>query len=182
MKSLIEQYDQFVVELQQLQAQIAHVGRANYHSHEAKIQDAGAKLVAFEVEHGIDAARLLREHEKGFAGHLSQFQAMTERYSQPVNWPAEVASGNVAKADVESKMTERAEVLAEAKKSVATLTRMHADADRRRKKLSPEALAIAARPDPIDAYSRLLFTEFFANSRAERASNSILEKILEPAL
>ena len=178
--ALIEKYDRLVYELQERQAQIAHVSKAVYHEHQRLIDAAGVAVVEFEHRHGITEARHLVEHEKGFRGHLEQFEGMVATYSVPVDWPGEIAAGNVAADEVETKMAERALVLSEAKKSVATLERMTTDADQRRKKLSREALEIAERRDPLSGYERQIFEEIFTNARAERASKTSLQEILKP--
>jgi hypothetical protein len=178
--ALIEKYDRLVYELQERQAQIAHVSKAFYHEHQRLIDAAGVAVIVFEDRHGITEARHLVEHEKGFRGHLEQFEGMVATYSVPVDWPGEIAAVNIAAEDVESKMAERALVLAEAKKSVVTLKRMTADADQRRKKLSREALEIAERRDPLSGYERESFTQIFNYTKAERATNSALSGILQP--
>jgi hypothetical protein len=178
--NLTEKYDQLVYELQERQGQIAHVTRGSYQEAQDVINRAGVAIVEFEQRHGIVEARHLIEHEKGFAGQLEQFTAMIDKYSAPVDWTGEVTAGNIAVEDLEQRMAERVLVLAETKKSVATLKRMTADAEQRRKKLSREALEIAERRDPLSQYEREIFTQIFNNTKAERATNAALSEILQP--
>jgi hypothetical protein len=171
---ITERYAQLIDELQSLQAAIAHVARADYSAHQRQIDGAGAKVIAFEVEHGVDQARRLIEHEKGFAGQLEQFEDMVRRYNVPIDWAAEVTAGSVAQEDLEDRMGARALVLAEARKGLATVTRMRADADVRRKKLSPEVLVIAGQRDPLNGYERSIFTELYLADRPARVTREVI--------
>jgi len=171
---LQSKYDQLIDEQQSHQAGIAHQSRAVYHEYQREIDARGVKVITFEVEHGIDKARHLIEHEKGFAGQLEQFEGMVTRYSEPVDWSAEVAARNIAPDDLETRIAERSHILSEAKRSVATLKRMTADADQRRGKIGREALEIARLQDPLNRNDRETFTQIFTNTRAARATQELV--------
>ena len=182
MKSLSQEYDQLLDTLEESKAAVAHVSRAKLFEHQRVIDAAGVAVIAFEVEHGIDEARLLREHEKGFAGHLEQFEGMATLYAEPVDWAGQVAAGSISSGEVEEKMAERALVLSEAKKSVVTLKRLHADADKRRQKFSKEVLSLASRRDALTSYERQIFTEQFLGDRPNRITREVLDTVSKPEL
>jgi len=170
MKSLSQQYDQLIDELQSHQAQIAHVSRAIYHEHQRIIDQAGAKVIAFEVEHGIDQARHLLEHERLVLPQLRQFTEMLATYREPL----QIDMTTVTPEEIERQTSERSEIVFQAKRSVETLTRMKTDCDARRKKLSKEALEIAGHRDPLNGYERQIFTELFNLTKGERATREVV--------
>ena len=117
-----------------------------------EVDAAGVKLIALEHSSGIADARHLLAHET-VVDDLETFEAAVERHGR---------------------------LLEEAKRSVETLTRIRRESAQRRKKIPAEVLAIASEPDPLSPYERENFERHYLNTRAERASNSVFEKILKP--
>ena len=150
--TLTEKHAALIVELGELkinfQALAARLGSNT--AAQVSVDAVGVKLIALEHSSGIAEARHLLAHAT-VADDLPMFQEMVDKYSVPVDWTKEIQAGNVAAEDVETRIAERAHILSEAKKSVATLTRLRNEASQRRKKFPAEVLAIAARPDPISS-------------------------------
>ena len=151
---LSEKHRSLVQELGELkvsfQAVAARVGGAG--EAQKEIDRIGIRLIALEQESGVSDARHLLAHTT-VTDDLPMFEEAVERYSR---------------------------LLEEAKKSVATLTRIRNEAAARRKKIPAEVLAIASEPDPLSQYERENFERHYLNTRAERASNSVVEKIFKP--
>ncbi len=181
--TLIEKHTALVVELGELkinfQALAARMGGGT--EAQRTIDAVGVKLIALEHSSGIADARHLLAHET-VVDDLPIFQRMVEKYSAAVDWAKEIQAGNVASEDVETRIAERAHILSEAKKSVATLTRIRDDASQQRKKFTADVLAIASEPDPLTTYERENFERLAIDHRGAQATTSFLGKILKPEL
>lgn len=175
--TLTEKYDQLLFQLQQIQAQTAHVSKAVGHLHQRLIDEAGVRVIEFEERHGIIEARHLLEHERFVLPQLSQNEAMLERYNaEPLKIDLATATGD----EIELETAGRSLLLSEIKRAITTLSRMRDDIIVRRKKLGKEVLEIAGWKVPITEYERSVWTQIYNNTRAERASNSVFDKILKP--
>ena len=179
--TLTEKHDALVVELGELKINFQALAARLGGSTEAQraVDAVGVKLIALEHSSGIADARHLVAHAT-VADDLPMFQEMVEKYSAPVDWTKEIQVGNVAAEDVEARIAERAHILSEAKKSVTTLTRLRNEASQRRKKFPAEVLSIASDPDPLTGLERANFERLYIDTRAERATNSVFDKILKP--
>jgi len=140
------------------------------------VDNIGVRLIELERTTGVADARHLLAHST-VSDDLPIFEGIIAKYSAPVDWAKE----NVAAEDMEAKIASRAQILEEAHRSIATLTRLRTEAGQRRKKFSSEVLAIASEPDPISNFERENWERLYIDVRAERASNSIFDKILQPA-
>jgi len=144
------------------------------------VDNIGVRLIELERTTGVADARHLLAHST-VSDDLPIFEGIVAKYSAPVDWANEIQAGNVAAENLEAKIAGRTQILEEARRSIATLTRLRTEAGQRRKKFSSEVLAIAGAPDPISNFERENWERLYIDVRAERASNSIFDKILQPA-
>ena len=141
------------------------------------VDAVGVRLIDLEERIGITEGRRILEHERTFLPDLPMFQRIARDYAPAPDAAHRIADGTLTEALVE----QHAEIVRGAKEALARIERMSADVKKRRAKLSPEALAIAAERDVLSEAERENFSRHHLNTRAERASTSHLQKILEPA-
>jgi len=174
MKSLSQQYDQLIDELQSHQAGIAHQSRAVYHEYQRETDARGVKVIAFEVEHKIDEGRRLHQHAMLVLPQLAQFEAMLEHYKSE---PLPINPTTATAEELETATEQRSALVLEVKKSVKTLSRMRDDIIARRKAIRPEAMVIAEKRDELSAYERTVFEELYLIDRPNRATREAFSTI-----